>query len=138
MSSSPFQRRLHDPAPILADGAMGTMLHGRGIPMEAAFDQLNLTHPEIIKAIHRDYLEAGAELLETNTFGANRYKLAEHGLEDQLVEIIHAGVRLAQEAIAEFQADLGGRGKPRPYALTDSVGEGLAPPGNPAPPLRSP
>lgn len=94
-----FAERLKDPAPLLADGAMGTMLHGSGLPIDAAFDQLNITQPDDIRAIHAQYLQAGAELIETNTFGANRIKLAEYGLEDQVASINQAGVQRAREAI---------------------------------------
>ena len=64
---------------ILADGAMGTMLHAHGIGFEKCFDELNLTKPSAVAEIHRAYIEAGAELIITNTFGANRFKLAKHG-----------------------------------------------------------
>ena len=70
---------------ILADGAMGTMLHTRGIGFDKCFDELNLTHPTAVAEIHRAYIEAGAQLIITNTFGANRFKLAKHGLEDHVL-----------------------------------------------------
>lgn len=99
----PFLERLKQPhRPILSDGAMGTLLHSRGnLPMDACFDHLNITQPDIVKSIHLSYLDAGAELIETNTFGANRLKLAEHGIEDQVVAINRAGVEIARQAIAE-------------------------------------
>jgi homocysteine S-methyltransferase len=78
---------------------MGTMLHARGVPIDACFDGLNLSQPEMVRSIHRDYVNAGAELIETNTFGANRYKLAECGLEAQVIEINRAAVLLARDAI---------------------------------------
>lgn len=96
---SDFERLLESGKPILADGAMGTMLHARGVPLDACFDELNLTHPEIVREIHREYIEAGAGIIETNTFGANRYKLAQHGLEAKVAEINRAAVHLAREAI---------------------------------------
>lgn len=96
---SDFFRVLASGKPILADGAMGTMLHARGFPLDACFDELNLTHPEIVRDIHHDYIMAGATLIETNTFGANRFKLAQHGLETRVAEINRAAVRLAREAI---------------------------------------
>ena len=77
MSSIPFVKRLEQ-GTILADGAMGTLLHGKGVAIDSCFDELNLSHPAIVFDIHRTYLEAGAEIVETNTFGANRFKLAEH------------------------------------------------------------
>ena len=92
-------------APVLADGAMGTMLHARGVPIDACFDELNLTQPDHIVGVHADYLAAGAQILETNTFGANRFKLAAHGLEDHVSEINAAAVALASRAIAESGAE---------------------------------
>lgn len=67
--------------PILADGAMGTLLNQRGVKFEECFDLLNLQKPNLVADIHREYVEAGAQIILTNTFGANRYKLAQHGLE---------------------------------------------------------
>lgn len=88
-------------SPLLADGAMGTMLHAQGIPFDRCFDALNLEQPEMVLNIHRQYVQAGARLLLTNTFGANRYKLGRHGLADQLVAINQAGVALARRAAEE-------------------------------------
>lgn len=85
-------------APLLADGAMGTMLYARGVSFERCFDELNLSNPTLVQEIHRDYLRAGAEAIETNTFGANRFKLANHGLERQVREINLRGVKIAREA----------------------------------------
>ncbi|MFN8594880.1 MAG: homocysteine S-methyltransferase family protein [Anaerolineae bacterium] len=87
--------------PILCDGAMGTQIHARGISFEHCFDELNLSQPEVILDVHRAYVEAGAEIIETNTFGANRFRLIEHELENKLVEINQAGVRLARKAADE-------------------------------------
>ncbi|MFN8448967.1 MAG: bifunctional homocysteine S-methyltransferase/methylenetetrahydrofolate reductase [Anaerolineae bacterium] len=94
----PFRDRLHENRPLLADGAMGTLLHARGVRMDDCFERCNLTRPELVGEIHRAYVAAGAEMIETNTFGANRLKLAEHGLEDQLEAINRAGVTLALAA----------------------------------------
>ena len=101
MSKLNFLERLKSDKPLLADGAMGTMLHARGIPIDACFDGLNLSKPDHVRSVHRAYVNAGADLIETNTFGANRYKLADHGLEEQVEEINRTGVRLVREAIAE-------------------------------------
>jgi methionine synthase I (cobalamin-dependent)/5,10-methylenetetrahydrofolate reductase len=84
--------------PLLADGAMGTMLHQQGARFASCFDALNLTQPTQVFDVHRGYIEAGSRLIETNSFGANRYKLAEHGLEDQLAQINAAAVQLARQA----------------------------------------
>jgi homocysteine S-methyltransferase len=85
--------------PLLADGAMGTMLHAHGVPFATCFDALNLSDPKRVADIHRAYIEAGSQIILTNTFGANRYKLAEHGLESQVSEINRAGVALAQRVV---------------------------------------
>ncbi len=87
--------------PILCDGAMGTQIHARGISFEHCFDELNLSQPEVILDVHRAYVEAGAEIIETNTFGANRFRLIEHELENKIVEINQSGVRLARKAADE-------------------------------------
>jgi homocysteine S-methyltransferase len=91
---------------ILADGAMGTMLHAHGIGFEKCFDELNLTKPSAVAEIHRAYIEAGAQLIITNTFGANRFKLAKHGLEDRVVEINKASVDLAKRIVSASFKDV--------------------------------
>ncbi|NPA06826.1 MAG: bifunctional homocysteine S-methyltransferase/methylenetetrahydrofolate reductase [Chloroflexi bacterium] len=91
--------------PILLDGAMGTELHARGVPFDECFDALNLHQPDLVLDVHRQYVQAGAQVLLTNTFGANRYRLAAHGLEDQVQAINEAGVRLAQQAAREAGRD---------------------------------
>jgi len=92
--------------PILCDGAMGTQLYARqrsplggGASLESSFEVLNLTRPELVSDVHRAYLAAGAEIIESNTFGANRFKLAERSLAHQVAEINAAGVRLARQAV---------------------------------------
>ncbi len=82
---------------------MGTMLHAHGASFDECFDQLNLTDPARVAEIHQAYINAGAEIILTNTFGANRYKLADHGLQDQVAVINRAGVDLAASAIAASQ-----------------------------------
>jgi hypothetical protein len=79
---------------------MGTMLNARGASFEACFDALNLTRPALVAEVHREYIEAGANIIQTNTFGANRYKLGAHGLEGKVAEINQAGVELARRVIA--------------------------------------
>jgi methionine synthase / methylenetetrahydrofolate reductase (NADH) len=88
--------------PVLADGAMGTVLYARGVAISRCYDELNLSDPGLILSVHEEYLQAGAEILETNTFGANPFRLARHGLEDKLTEINAAGVRIAREAVERF------------------------------------
>ncbi len=77
---------------------MGTELYARGFPFERCFDELNLSEPRVVSTIHRDYLAAGAELIETNTFGANRLRLGSHGLADRVRDITFHGARLARDA----------------------------------------
>jgi len=89
--------------PVLADGAMGTVLYARGIFINRCYDELNLSDPGLILGIHEEYLQAGAELLETNTFGANRFRLARHGLAGKMAEINAAGVKLARHAVAHLK-----------------------------------
>lgn len=86
-------------APLLCDGATGTLLYAHGIPFEQCFDALNLDQPARVQELHDEYLRAGAEVVETNTFGANRFKLEEHGLAHRVAEINAAGVRLARDAV---------------------------------------
>jgi len=85
--------------PVLADGAMGTVLYARGVFINRCYDELNLSDPNLILSIHEEYLQAGAEIVETNTFGANRFRLTRHGLASKVEEINAAGVRLARQAV---------------------------------------
>jgi homocysteine S-methyltransferase len=89
--------------PVLADGAMGTVLYARGIFINRCYDDLNLSDPGLILSIHEEYLQSGAEILETNTFGANRFRLARHGLAGKVAEINTAGVRLARQAVEHLK-----------------------------------
>jgi methionine synthase / methylenetetrahydrofolate reductase(NADPH) len=84
--------------PLLCDGAMGTLLYARGIPYEQCFDALNITQPGLIQSIHREYISAGAQIIETNTFGANRARLEAYHLEERVREINFRAVKLACEA----------------------------------------
>jgi homocysteine S-methyltransferase len=95
-----FLDRIRQPEPLLGDGAMGTLLHQHGVEIGACFDALNLTQPQAVAAVHRAYIEAGADVIETNTFGANRYKLAKHGLDTRVGEINWAAAQLARKVIA--------------------------------------
>jgi methionine synthase I (cobalamin-dependent)/5,10-methylenetetrahydrofolate reductase len=88
--------------PLLSDGAMGTLLNSGGISYERCFDELNLSEPERVAAIHQAYVEAGAQIIQTNTFGANRYKLAAHGLELKIAHVNRAGVELARKVAGNF------------------------------------
>lgn len=85
--------------PLISDGAMGTVLHARGASFESCFDALNLTNPALVAEVHHEYITAGANIVQTNTFGANRYKLFRHGLDQKVADINHAGVELARRII---------------------------------------
>jgi len=83
---------------MVADGAMGTMLYAKGIFINRCYDELNLSAADMVRQIHQEYAKAGAEILETNTYGANRARLAGFGLLEKLKAINQAGVKLAREA----------------------------------------
>lgn len=96
----PFLQKIEQRA-LVCDGAMGTMLYAKGIAMGHCFDELNLTNPQFVKEVHLAYIKAGAEVLETNTFGANRFRLQKFGLGDKVREINLAGARLAREVAGD-------------------------------------
>ncbi|HLL21868.1 MAG TPA: bifunctional homocysteine S-methyltransferase/methylenetetrahydrofolate reductase [Kofleriaceae bacterium] len=87
--------------PLLFDGAMGSLLYERGVLHTRSYDELNLSQPELIRGVHADYVAAGAEVVETNTFGSNRMSLARHGLVDQCTAINRAAVEIARAAAAD-------------------------------------
>jgi len=125
--ASPFLDRLAR-GPVLADGAMGTMLYARGIPFDRCFDEVNVSDPELVAGIHRDYLAAGAEIIETNTFGANRVRLGQHGFGDRVHEIARRGAKVARDArevagVPAFVAgSIGPLGKPiQPYGQIEQA-----------------
>jgi methionine synthase / methylenetetrahydrofolate reductase(NADPH) len=95
-------------SPVLCDGAMGTLLYAKGIFINRSYDELNLSQPDLIRGIHHDYLQAGAEIVETNTFGANSFRLARHSVADKVRDINRAGVRLAREAAKSFDVWVAG------------------------------
>jgi methionine synthase I (cobalamin-dependent)/5,10-methylenetetrahydrofolate reductase len=84
---------------VLCDGAMGTSLYARGIFINRCYDELNLSQPELVRSVHEEYLQAGAEMIETNTFGANALRLQRYGLADKVIEINRAGVEIARKAV---------------------------------------
>jgi homocysteine S-methyltransferase len=96
----PFLEALAD-GPLLFDGAMGSLLYERGVLHTRSYDELNLSQPALVRKIHREYFEAGAMILETNTFGANRAALARHGHSDKCEAINRAGVALAREVVGD-------------------------------------
>ena len=89
--------RLAQPAPIICDGAMGTMLYSLGVPQNHCFDECNLSQPDLVRQVHEAYIKAGAEIIETNTYGANRFKLASFDLADKVKQINVRGAKLARE-----------------------------------------
>src|SRR5512135_3845421 len=83
---------------IVVDGAMGSQLYERGVLYSVCFEELNTARPELVRKIHEDYVRAGAQLIETNTFGANAMRLEKHGLQHKVAELNEAAVKLAREA----------------------------------------
>ena len=102
MAQNFLERLKH--SPVLCDGAMGTLLYARGIFINRCYDELNLSQPELIRGVHHDYLQAGAEIVETNTFGGNSFRLARHSLADRVRDINLAGAHVAREAAKSFDA----------------------------------
>ncbi len=94
--------------PVLCDGATGTLLYARGIFINRCYDELNLSQPDLIRQIHHDYYQAGSDMVETNTFGANSFRLGQHGLADKVRKINLEGVRLAHEAAKSFDGLVAG------------------------------
>lgn len=93
-----FRNAVTDDRVYVFDGAMGTMLYSRGIYINRCYDELNLTSADLVLGLHREYVKAGADIIETNTYGANRIKLSGYGLEDRIVDINREGARIAREA----------------------------------------
>ncbi len=98
-TKSPFLTAIAERV-LLADGAMGTTLRDRGIPADECLEKANLDHASLVRQLHRDYIDAGADLIQTNTFGANRARLAPYSLDSRVAEINRRAVELAREAIA--------------------------------------
>ncbi|HUE53690.1 MAG TPA: bifunctional homocysteine S-methyltransferase/methylenetetrahydrofolate reductase [Terriglobales bacterium] len=95
-------------SPVLCDGAMGTLLYAKGIFINRCYDELNVSQPELIRSVHHEYLQAGAEIIETNTFGGSSVRLARHSLADKVHAINFAGARLAREAAKSFDVWVAG------------------------------
>src|SRR3982074_3255999 len=95
-------------APVLCDGAMGTLLYSKGIFINQCYDEMNVSQPEVIRGIHHEYLQAGAEIVETNTFGGNSFRLARHSMADRGREINLGGTRVAREAAKSFDVWVAG------------------------------
>jgi methionine synthase / methylenetetrahydrofolate reductase(NADPH) len=95
-------------SPVLCDGAMGTLLYAKGVFINRCYDELNLSQPDLIRGIHHEYLQAGAEIIETNTFGGNAVRLARHSIANQVRDINLAGARIARETAKSFDVWVGG------------------------------
>ncbi|HKG21867.1 MAG TPA: bifunctional homocysteine S-methyltransferase/methylenetetrahydrofolate reductase [Blastocatellia bacterium] len=119
-----FREVVTDDRVYVFDGAMGTMLYSRGVYINRCYDELNLTSGDLVLAIHRDYIKAGADIIETNTYGANRVKLGGYGLEDKTRAINETGARLAREAAGDRTFVAGAIGplgiRIEPYGPTSS------------------
>ncbi len=102
-----FLTRLRQ-SPVLCDGATGTLLYAKGIFINRCYDELNVSQPDLIRELHHEYMQAGAEIIETNTFGGNSFRLARHSMENRVREINLAGVRLAKEAAKSFDVWVAG------------------------------
>jgi homocysteine S-methyltransferase len=124
----PFLERLAEGV-VVCDGAMGTMLYARGVFVNRCFDELNLSNPGLVSSVHEEYLEAGADIVETNTFGGHRFKLGPHGFASQVGRINREGARLARAAAQGrglVAGSIGPLGKPlQPFgqiAFAEAVG----------------
>ena len=102
--------RLFAGGTVLCDGAMGTMLYSAGVFINRCYDELNVREPETVRAVHQEYLQAGAEVIETNTFGANAFRLERFGLGDKVREINLAGAQIARQCVDAIARKAGDRG----------------------------
>ena len=105
----PFEKYIQDNL-VLLDGAMGSLIYEKGVFIDKCYDELNLSRPDLIRSIHEEYIRAGAKVIETNTYGANRFKLKSHNLLDRLEEINLTGVELAREATGDHAYVAGSMG----------------------------
>lgn len=122
MPKTPFLVALSERV-ILGDGGMGSEIYDRGVFINRCYDELNLSNPELVRSIHADYVAAGSELVETNTYGANAPKLSAHGLEGRLHDILRAGVKLAREAAGDEVYVAGSMGPLGPGAKEAGLGD---------------
>lgn len=95
-------------SPILCDGAMGTLLYSKGVFINRSYDELNISQPELIRGIHHEYLQAGSEIIETNTFGGNSFRLDRYSMGDKVKDVNHAGAKVAREAAKSFDVWVAG------------------------------
>src|SRR5207253_122070 len=97
----PFRTLLDSDGVHVFDGAMGTMLYAKGVYINRCYDELNVTNPDLVREVHAEYLHAGADIIETNTFGATAPKLGQYGLESSMRAINIAAARIAREAAGD-------------------------------------
>ena len=120
-----FRELIADDRPHLFDGAMGTMLYARGVYINRCYDELSVVQPDLVRDVHRAYVKAGAEIIETNSYGANRPKLARHGLEDRLEEINRRAAEVARSAAGTRACVAGAMGplgmRIEPYGPTSTA-----------------
>ena len=105
-TTSKFLDKLESGRPLISDGAMGTVLHTHGVSFDQSFDELNLSSPALVADIHREYIDAGSNIIQTNTFSANRFKLVQHGLEKRVQEINSSAVELARRVVLASYKDV--------------------------------
>src|ERR1051325_10506649 len=96
-----FRELIESDGIYVFDGAMGTRLYEKGIYINRSYDELNLVNPDLVREVHEEYVAAGADIIETNSFGATRHKLQPYGLESKIREINAASARIAREAAGE-------------------------------------
>jgi len=113
--------------PMLCDGAMGTLLYSKGVFINRCYDELNLSNPEMIRGIHHDYIRAGAEIIETNTFGANSFRLGRHTLADKVAEINRVGAQIARAEADEHNAIVAGSVGPHAINLGNFICKRMPP-----------
>jgi len=106
MSDNKFLELISRGKPALTDGAMGTLLHEQGVSFESCFDELNLSKPGVVASIHKAYIDAGSQIILTNSFGANRFKLDRHGLKSRIGEINSGSVDLARRVVSASFKDV--------------------------------
>src|SRR5215208_7545585 len=116
---SPNLRELLATRVLIGDGAMGTLLGERGVGFGHPYARANLSHPDMVADIHQEYLRAGADVIETNTFAANRFKLETHDLEERVREVNAAGASLARKAAAAVAVPGTGRSSSGPSDRSD-------------------
>src|SRR5215204_5103277 len=121
----PFREILSSDRILVVDGAMGTMLYSRGVYINRCYDELNLREPDLVRDVHRDYVKAGAEILETNSYGANRVKLARYGLEAEVHAINVRAAQIAREVAGSRAVVAGAMGplglRIEPYGPTSEA-----------------